>query len=77
MKIRMKLIRILPEKRKGFQKGHGGGGGSPAALTKFDQMLENAEITPDLFERLGHGLKDTEYNYCKACRYFRCINGNQ
>lgn len=35
-----------------------GGGGSSAALTRFDQMVENAEITPDLFERLGQGLKN-------------------
>lgn len=32
----------------------GGGGGS---LTKFDEMMENAEITPELFDRLGDGLK--------------------
>jgi gliding motility-associated protein GldL len=37
--------------------GGGGGGGNPAALAKFDQMIERAEITPDLFERLGQGLK--------------------
>ena len=38
--------------------GGGGGGGSTAALSRFDQMLESAEITPDLFERLGQGLKN-------------------
>lgn len=38
--------------------GSGGGGGSSAALTKFDQMIESAEITPDLFEKLGQGLKN-------------------
>ena len=32
----------------------GNGGGS---LTKFDQMMENAEITPELFDQLGDGLK--------------------
>jgi len=32
----------------------GGGGGS---LGKFDEMMENADITPELFERLGEGLK--------------------
>jgi len=31
-----------------------GGGGS---LTKFDQMMENSEITPELFDKLGEGLK--------------------
>jgi len=35
----------------------GGGGGGSAALAKFDEMLENAEITPDVFESLGKGLK--------------------
>ncbi len=34
------------------------GGGSSAALAKFDRMLENAEISPELFERLGQGLKN-------------------
>lgn len=28
-----------------------------SALEKFDAMIENAEITPELFEKLGHGLK--------------------
>jgi len=32
------------------------GGGSPSALAKFDQMLENAEIGPEIFEKLGTGL---------------------
>jgi gliding motility-associated protein GldL len=36
----------------------GNGGGNPAALAKFDQMIESAQITPDLFERLGQGLKN-------------------
>lgn len=38
----------------------GGGGGYPggsAALAKFDEMLADAEITPDVFESLGQGLK--------------------
>lgn len=38
--------------------GGGGGGVSSGAISRFDQMLENAEITPDLFERLGQGLKN-------------------
>ncbi len=36
--------------------GYGGGAGS-AALAKFDEMLESAEITPDLFKNLGVGMK--------------------
>jgi len=32
----------------------GGGGG----LNKFDEMLENAEISPELFDKLGKGLKN-------------------
>jgi gliding motility-associated protein GldL len=36
--------------------GYGGGAGS-VALAKFDEMLENAEITPDLFQKLGMGMK--------------------
>jgi gliding motility-associated protein GldL len=34
-----------------------GGGGGSAALAKFDEMLEKAEITPDLFQKLGVGMK--------------------
>lgn len=30
--------------------------GNVSALEKFDSMLENAEITPDLFNKLGQGL---------------------
>ena len=38
---------------------HGGGnGGSTSALQKFDEMIEKAEITPELFERLGTGLQN-------------------
>jgi len=36
--------------------GYGGGAGS-AALAKFDEMLEKAEITPELFQKLGTGMK--------------------
>jgi gliding motility-associated protein GldL len=36
--------------------GTGGGGGS-AALARFDEMLVNAEITPDLFQKLGTGMR--------------------
>jgi gliding motility-associated protein GldL len=37
--------------------GFGGGGGGSVALSKFDEMLEKAEITPDLFQKLGVGMK--------------------
>jgi len=33
------------------------GGTGSVALAKFDEMLENAEISPDLFARLGIGMK--------------------
>jgi len=36
--------------------GYGGGSGA-VALAKFDEMLENAEISPDLFQKLGAGMK--------------------
>jgi gliding motility-associated protein GldL len=36
--------------------GYGGGSGV-AALAKFDEMLESAEISPDLFKKLGVGMK--------------------
>jgi gliding motility-associated protein GldL len=44
----------------GSGSGNGGnyGGGNPAALAKFDQMIESAQITPDMFERLGQGLRN-------------------
>ncbi|HEX2974966.1 MAG TPA: gliding motility protein GldL, partial [Bacteroidales bacterium] len=34
-----------------------GGGAGSVALSKFDEMLEKAEITPDLFQKLGVGMK--------------------
>jgi len=38
--------------------GSGGGAGSGSyALSKFDEMLESADITPDLFQKLGVGMK--------------------
>jgi len=40
----------------GYGGGYGGGAGS-VALSKFDEMLEKAEITPDLFQKLGVGMK--------------------
>ena len=36
--------------------GYGGGAGS-AALAKFDEMLDKAEITPELFQKLGAGMQ--------------------
>ncbi len=43
----------------GRQRGAigGGGGAGSAALAKFDEMLEKAEITPELFQKLGVGMK--------------------
>lgn len=42
------------------QSGGGGvayvGGGSPSALLKFDEMLEKADIGPEIFDKLGEGL---------------------
>ena len=35
----------------------GGGGGSLSALSKFDEMLNSAEISPDLLKNLGVGMK--------------------
>jgi gliding motility-associated protein GldL len=38
--------------------GGGGGAGSGSyALSKFDEMLESADITPELFQKLGLGMK--------------------
>jgi gliding motility-associated protein GldL len=34
-----------------------GGGAGSVALAKFDEMLEKAEITPELFQKLGAGMK--------------------
>ena len=42
----------------GFAAGGAiGGGAGSVALAKFDEMLEKAEITPDLFQKLGVGMK--------------------
>lgn len=35
----------------------GGFGGGSLALAKFDELLENAEITPEMFYKLGEGMK--------------------
>jgi gliding motility-associated protein GldL len=48
----------LPAHGGKYRGGVGGGGGAgSAALAKFDEMLEKAEITPDLFQKLGVGMK--------------------
>jgi gliding motility-associated protein GldL len=46
-------------KYHGVVSGGGGisGGAGSVALAKFDEMLEKAEITPDLFQKLGVGMK--------------------
>ncbi len=43
----------------GFLGGGGGGGaiGGGGGLSQFDKMLAEAGITPDVFDRLSHGLK--------------------
>jgi gliding motility-associated protein GldL len=43
--------------RGGGGGGAIGGGAGSAALAKFDEMLEKAEITPELFQKLGVGMK--------------------
>jgi gliding motility-associated protein GldL len=62
----------IPEDETGEIKAHGdkyhgavsagggggyGGGAGAVALAKFDEMLEKAEISPDLFQKLGVGMK--------------------
>ena len=42
---------------QGAGSGGAGGGAGSVALAKFDEMLEKAEITPDLFQKLGVGMK--------------------
>ncbi len=38
--------------------GGGGGGEGSAALAKFDEMLEKGDISQELFNKLGEGLKN-------------------
>ncbi len=40
-----------------FVYSGGGGGGSVSALSKFDEILNSAEISPDLLKNLGVGMK--------------------
>jgi len=47
----------LEGKYRGAVAGVAAGGAGSAALAKFDEMLEKAEITPDLFMKLGTGMK--------------------
>jgi gliding motility-associated protein GldL len=56
----------IPDEEEGALPAHGGkhqiaagggGGAGSLALAKFDEMLEKAEITPDLFQKLGVGMK--------------------
>jgi gliding motility-associated protein GldL len=44
-------------KQYGAVSGGVGGGAGSVALAKFDEMLEKAEITPDLFQKLGIGMQ--------------------
>jgi gliding motility-associated protein GldL len=44
-------------KYHGGISGGGGGGAGSVALAKFDEMLEKSEINPDLFQKLGVGMK--------------------
>jgi gliding motility-associated protein GldL len=65
--------------------GFGGGGAGSVALAKFDEMLEKAEITPDLFQKLGVGMKklsETTSNMnamgdvtAASTKYMNTVNG--
>jgi gliding motility-associated protein GldL len=44
-------------KYSGVGGGGVGGGAGSVALAKFDEMLEKGDITPDLFAKLGVGMK--------------------
>ena len=62
-----------------------GGGAGSVALAKFDEMLEKAEITPDLFQKLGVGMKklsETTANMnamgdvtAASTKYMNTVNG--
>ncbi len=53
-----------PRQRSVGSYTHGGGGyappaaGSSSALARFDEMVQNAEISPEMFEKLGKGLQN-------------------
>ena len=64
--LNLQVFRKMEGELPAHGKHHGGGGGGgfaggggagSAALAKFDEMLEKAEITPDLFQKLGVGMK--------------------
>lgn len=42
---------------RGTHQNIGNEGQGSLALAKFDEMLESAEITPDLFHKLGNGMR--------------------
>lgn len=48
--------KVSPEPEETPENRSGGGNGS-LALAKFDEMLEKAEITPDMFHKLGAGMR--------------------
>ncbi len=54
------LAGVNEEDMESSDKKHnkGGDGASTSALQKFDDMIQKAEITPELFERLGTGLQN-------------------
>ncbi|MCQ2605245.1 MAG: gliding motility protein GldL [Bacteroidales bacterium] len=59
------LTTFLKEKLAGKIEGGGIGGGSAAggnALSKFDEMLEQGKLGPELFERLGSNLEALNSN---------------
>jgi gliding motility-associated protein GldL len=69
----------------GYAGGAIGGGAGSVALAKFDEMLEKAEITPDLFQKLGVGMKklsETTANMnsmgdvtAASTKYMNTVNG--
>lgn len=59
------LTTFLKEKLAGKIEGGGIGGGSAAggnALSKFDELLEQGKLGPELFERLGNNLEALNTN---------------
>jgi gliding motility-associated protein GldL len=51
-------LESVDNRHRGTASGGGiGGGVGSVALAKFDEMLEKSEITPDLFQKLGVGMK--------------------
>jgi gliding motility-associated protein GldL len=51
------LAGIGEEGVSSHERSVGGGGAGSAALAKFDEMLVKSDITPDLFQKLGTGMK--------------------